>query len=105
MSDSMPEHRVILAINAIRSIPRLSIRRAAQIYDIPKSTIAARMKGRTPKTDSRNAYLNLIKVEEEVIIQYILDRDSRGFSPRITDVGDMANLLLRKRGARLVGIN
>ena len=63
------------------------------------------MKGRTPKTDSRNAYLNLIKVEEEVIIQYILDRDSRGFSPRIADIGDMANLLLRKRGARPVGIN
>ena len=63
------------------------------------------MKGRTPKTDSRNAHLNLTKVEEEVIIQYILDRDSKRFSPWITNVRDIANLLLRKRGARPVGIN
>lgn len=68
MSNNLPEHRILLAINAIRSIPRLSIRRTAEMYDIPKSTIADRMKGHTAKADSRNAYLNLITVEEEVII-------------------------------------
>jgi hypothetical protein len=31
-----------------------------------------------------------------------LDQDSRGFSPWIADVGDAADLLLRKRGARHV---
>lgn len=67
--------------------------------------IAARMKGCIPKSDSRNAHLNLTEIEEEVIVQYILDLDLRGFSPRIADVGDIANLLLRKRGARPVGIN
>ena len=105
MSDSLSEHRVILAINAIRSIPRISIRRAAQLYDIPATTIRRRMKGHPAKSDSRNAHLNLTEIEEEVIVQYVLDRDSRGFSPRIADVGDMANLLLRERGAPPVGKN
>ena len=105
MSNNLPENRVLLAINAIRSTPRLSIRRAAEIYNVPKSTIAARMKGRVTKSDSYNARSNLTKIEEEVIVQYILDQDSRGFSPRIIDVGDTANLLLRKRGTQYVGKN
>jgi hypothetical protein len=105
MHDSFPENRILLATNAIRSTPRLSIRRAAEIYNVPKSTIADRMKGQTAKADSYHGRSNLTKIEEEVIVQYVLDRDSRGFSPRISDVGDMANLLLRKRGARHVGKN
>jgi hypothetical protein len=105
MSDSFPENRILLAINAIRSTPRLSVRRAAEIYNVPKSTIAARMKGRVAKPDSYHGRSNLTKIEEEVIVQYILERDSRGFSPRTVDVGDMANLLLQKRGARRVGKN
>ena len=105
MPNNLPKHRVLLTINAIRSTPRLSLRRAAEIYDIPKSTIADRIKGYTAKADCRNAYLNLTEIEEEVIVQYVLDRDSRGFSPRIADVGDMADLLLRKRDAKPVGKN
>ena len=99
------EHRVLLAIEAIRSTPRMSIRRAAGIYNVPATTIRRRMKGHIAKSDSYNARSNLTKIEEEVIVQYILDQDLRGFSPRIVDVGDVANLLLRKRGARYVGKN
>jgi hypothetical protein len=105
MSDSLPENRVLLAINAVRSTPRLSIRRAAEIYNVPRNTIRRRMKGQTAKADSHNARSKLTKIEEEGIVRYILDQDSRGFSPRIADVGDMANLLLQKRDARHVGKN
>src|SRR3954465_3951020 len=94
------EHRVLLAIEAIQSTPRMSIRRAAGVYNVPATTIRRRMKGHAAKPDSRNARSNLTTIEEEVIVQYILDQDSRGFSPRIADVGNTANLLLRKRGAR-----
>jgi hypothetical protein len=63
------------------------------------------MNGQTAKADSYHGRSNLTKIEEEAIVQYILDQDSRRFSPRIVDVGDIANLLLRKRGARHVGEN
>jgi hypothetical protein len=45
----------------------------------------------------------LTEAEEDVIVQYILQLDSRGFSPRKADVEDMANLLLAKRDARRGG--
>jgi hypothetical protein len=99
------EHRVLLAIEAIQSTPRMSIRRAAETYDVPATTIRRRMKGQTAKADRYNGCSNLTKLEKEVIVQYVLDQDSRGFSLRITDVGDIANLLLQKRGARRVGKN
>jgi hypothetical protein len=105
MHDSFPENRVLLAANAIRSTPRLSIRRAAEIYNVPKSTIANRMKGKIAKPDSYPGRSNLTKMEEEVFVQYVLDQDSRGFSLRIADMGDIANLLLQKRGAQRVGKN
>lgn len=97
MAHYLPENQVLLAINAFRPTPRLSIRRAAEVYDVPKSTLANRMKGHLAKSDSHNARSNLTKIEEDAVVQYILDQDSRGLSPWIDDVGDMANLLLRVR--------
>jgi hypothetical protein len=105
MSGNLSENRVLLAINSIRSTPRLSIRRAAEIYNVPRTTIRRRMNGQTAKADSYNGRSNLTKLEEEVIVQYVLDQDSRGYSLRIADVGDIANLLLQKCGARRVGKN
>ncbi len=61
------------------------------------------MKGRVVKSERRNARHNLTPTEEETLIGYILDLDSRGFLPRIYDVEDMANLLLETYGAKRVG--
>ena len=41
--------------------------------------------------------MKLLKTEEEVIIQHILDLDSRGFPPRLAAVKDMADSLLAAR--------
>lgn len=40
--------------------------------------------------------------EERVIVQHILDLDSRGFLPRLADVTAMTNLLLAERQQDLV---
>ena len=40
-----------------------------------------------------------------MLVQYVLDLDSRGFPPRFAAVEDMANLLLADRGATCVGRN
>ena len=61
------------------------------------------MAGRTPQTDTRFGPKNLTAAEEEAIVQYILEWDARGFSPRRADVEDIANLLLAKHGIRRVG--
>ena len=61
------------------------------------------MAGRTPQTDAQFGPKTLTAAEEEAIVEYILERDARGFSPQRADVEDMANLLLAKRGIRRVG--
>jgi hypothetical protein len=51
----------------------------------------------------RPAVQNLTKLEEIVIVNYILDRDSRGFPPQQADVEDIANYLRKCRRAKPVG--
>ena len=45
----------------------------------------------------------LTPIEEEVLVSKVLDLDTRGFSPTIAMVGDMANTLLAIRTTRRVG--
>ncbi|EDN93346.1 hypothetical protein SS1G_09212 [Sclerotinia sclerotiorum 1980 UF-70] len=45
----------------------------------------------------------MTELEEKSLLQYILDIDERGFNPRISDVEDMANYILKTRGAKKVG--
>ncbi len=97
------EARIILAIEAIRTTKRMSIRQAAKTYDVPESSLRHRMKGRVAKAEIRNGRHQLTPNEEETIVRYVLDLDSRGFPPRICCVEDMANLLLTTRHAKPVG--
>ena len=41
--------------------------------------------------------MNLTKLEEKVVVEHILNLDSRGFPPRLTDVADIANSLRAER--------
>ena len=76
------EARIILAIEAIRSSKKLSRRKAAKIYEVPESTLRLRINGSTSLPERRLVNTNLSDLEEQIIVNYILDRDSRGFSPR-----------------------
>ena len=49
--------------------------------------------------------MNLTKLEEDVVVNHILDLDSRGFPPRLADVANMANSLRAERGLSQVGLN
>ncbi|APA15656.1 hypothetical protein SS1G_09530 [Sclerotinia sclerotiorum 1980 UF-70] len=99
----MQESQINLAIQAIASSKKLSVRRAAKIYNIPHTTLTYRMAGRTPKAGSRSIHCKMTELEEKSLFQYIIDMDERGFSPRISDVEDMANYILETRGAKKVG--
>ena len=97
------EARIILAIEAIRTSKKLSRRKAAKIYKVPYATLSDRMNGAISLPERRPANTNLNKLEEQIIVNHILDRDSRGFSPRQADVEDMANWLRKTRRAKPVG--
>jgi hypothetical protein len=75
------EAKIILAIEAIRTSKNLSRRKAAKLYQVLFSTLSGRMNGRTTLPERRLVSIKFSKLEEEVIIENILDIDSRGFAP------------------------
>ena len=97
MSSQSQEARIILAIEAIRTSKKLPAVRAAKLYNVPRTTLIDRMKGRVAKSEKRNGQYQLTLAEEETLVQYILDLDSRGFLPRFDYIRDMANLLCKTR--------
>jgi len=94
-----------LALNALKSNPQLTIRQAASIYNVPKSTLHRRRHGQHAKRDVRPPCQKLTSYEEESIVRYIIDLDSRSFPPRLSGVREMADQLLAERGALRVGTN
>ena len=81
----------------------MSIRHAVKTYDVPQTFLRNRMKDCTSKVEERNVQYNLTPIEEETLVQYILDLNSRGFPFRINDVRDMADLLRKTRHVKPVG--
>ena len=95
--------RIILAIKAIHSLKKISIRRASEIYVIPYSTLRNRMTGRTLRRDTRANSYNLDIIKKEVLIKYILNLNKRGFAFSFFNVKNMADLLLKSRNVNLIG--
>ena len=95
---------MILAIEAIRRDAQLSIRKAAERFNVPRSTLTFRIKGRVSKRVSAAKMTKLTSVEEEAVVRHILDLDTRGFPPSKAMVRDMANKVLADRGEALLGL-
>jgi hypothetical protein len=53
------------------------------------------MNGYTSLSERWPASYKLTKLEEDVIIQRILDMDTRGFTPQLAGVEDIANFILK----------
>ena len=99
------EARVILALEAVKRDKKLSFRAVAKLYDIPLTTLLYRHASRPIRHDTSPNSRKLTKSEEEAIVQYILELYTRSFPPRLRDVEDMANQLLRVRDVSPVGVN
>ncbi|RYC80031.1 hypothetical protein BFJ63_vAg17088 [Fusarium oxysporum f. sp. narcissi] len=103
MSDPNYEARMLLALQALQNDPKLSVRRAADIYKVNHMTLRRRQNGIQSRRDSIPKSRRLSDLEEQIIVQFILDLDSRGFPPRLRFVEEIANRLLADRDAPPVG--
>jgi hypothetical protein len=99
------EARINLAIKELTEGHFSSVRAAAAEYDVNRRTLQVRMDGTLSRADSTPNSRKLTTSEEQTLVDHILDMDARGFSPRLQDVGDMADLILKERGASPVGRN
>jgi hypothetical protein len=99
------EGSIELTIQAIEPDAMLSQRRAANIYRVSQSTISDRLAEACQRRDCTPNSMKLINTEELVVFQHVIKLDERGYSPRLTDVEDMANSLLAERNQPHVGKN
>ena len=73
------------------------------LYQVDYYALRRRQKGTQSRRDTIPNSRRLSDLEEQIIVQFILDLDSRGFPPRLRGVEDMANRLLADRDAPTVG--
>jgi hypothetical protein len=99
------EANIINALEALKRDPKLSVRRASKIFNVPHTTIHYRQQGVPARRDIPSKSRKLTDLEEQTVVRYILDLDSRSFPPRKSGVEDMANRLLELRGGERVGVN
>ncbi|KAK7571520.1 hypothetical protein V3481_018732 [Fusarium oxysporum f. sp. vasinfectum] len=103
MSQPSNEAKTLLALQALQNDPKLSIRRAAKIYEIDERRLRRRQNGIQSRRDTIPNSRKLSDLEEQIIVQFALDLDSRGFPSRLRFVEEMANSLLADRDASPVG--
>jgi hypothetical protein len=90
--------RTLLAAQSIQNQRISSQRRAASLYNVPRTTLRRRLQ-RVPTIQAFNqTKRKLSSIEEQSLVEWILDLDRRGFPPHIIDVRRMADSLLFARG-------
>ena len=99
MNPGVNEAQLLLAVQAMKANPKLSAREAAKIYNVPRTTLRRQAEKIPSRRDSTANSRKLTNLEESIIIQHILDLDSRSFPPRLHGVEEMANRLLGDRDA------
>jgi hypothetical protein len=105
MNSTQKEAQLMLAVQAIKKDPKFSIRRAALIYTVSRTTLQARFDGRNSRRDILHLRQNLTKLEKSTIIQRIIELNFQAFPPRLNAIENMANRLLRDRDASRVSKN
>jgi hypothetical protein len=81
MKELSKESRLNLALQALQKDSKLSLRAASKVYSISYTTLHSRHHGRCARTDISANSRKLTNLEEEVVLQYILDLDAKGFPP------------------------
>jgi hypothetical protein len=99
------EGDIYLAISDIKLKRVPSEKCAAEIYNVPRTTIQDRRTGRRPRCDCEPNRKSLTKLEEEVIVQRILDESLRGVLLSKVHIRDMADRLLEECGGNPTGKN
>ncbi len=69
------EERIKLAIQAIKKPLQLSVRRAAIVYNVPRSTLQGRRAGTRSTRDTQPKSSNLTRAEEQTLVKYIRKLD------------------------------
>lgn len=82
---------------AVKTGQITSVRKAAQLYDVPRSTLQTRLNRTKQRSTANRTKRKLTETEEKTLLRWILVMNKRGVSLRPSTVQDMINLLLANR--------
>ncbi|EED11907.1 conserved hypothetical protein [Talaromyces stipitatus ATCC 10500] len=99
------EGRIPLAISDLKNGRIRSVRKAAEIYNISRSTLQNRINGMPYRAEKHANNHKLTQSEEDSLVKWVIDLDRRGLPPRHSLVREMANYMLLQRGNQQVGEN
>jgi hypothetical protein len=78
--DPLPkESRIFLTLETLEKDPKLSVRKAATIYEIPESSLRYRRARKQLHHEIAASLRKLTDLEEKVLLKRVLDLDARGF--------------------------
>ena len=97
-SKAEQDGRLLLALNAIKKRQVTNIREAARLFDVPRTTLRDRLRGRPDRNILRPNCTKLSETEENSLKEWIISMNRRGAAPRPSMVQKMADLLLSDRG-------
>ena len=97
------EADIHLAISALDANQIQTKRRAAATFEVSRTTLHRQRDSKLARRDYQPNLKKLTQQEEEVIVKYILDLDTRGFSPTYAAERDIANKLLLTRSSSPIG--
>ena len=86
-----------MAIKAYKTRQITSISSAARIFNVVRTTVTARMHGRTARQEKRANNHRLTRTEEETLVKWILAADERGLPIRPGYLRGLASILLQAR--------
>jgi lambda repressor-like predicted transcriptional regulator len=93
MPTSIQRESEAVAIAAFRNGEFSSIRQTASAYGLAPDTLRRRLRGQPSRQQRIVNSRNFSIAEEEVIIERILDMDTRGWPPTYSYVDEIANVL------------
>ena len=86
------------AIQDLNSGVFTSQRKAAKAYGVPRSSLQSRLAGRQTHAIAHQHQQRLTPDQEQFLVEWIIDEDSRAQPPTHTCVREMATWLLRMNG-------
>lgn len=92
------EDRIKLALDAVRTKSVPSIRKAAELYGVPRSTIQARLHGAESIRNAHEPFQRLNFAEEEALVRTINRMYGWGWPMTISAVESFAEQMLRAKG-------
>ena len=95
---SARENAISQALSDLNSGIQTSQNSVATSYNIPRSTLQERLKGRTNARESHEHQQRLSRNQEEFLVEWILEEDERGFPPSHARTREMAARILRING-------